>query len=180
MLTTSKIAFVLAALALPATPAIAQAITVGMQVTDTTGAPVGTVTGIQGDNVLVKTDKYTAALAKTSFTPSKGKLLYAISQAQLDAEIEKSLAAADASVKAGASVKGSGGSVVGTIEAADAEMVTIDVGGDANKKLKLPRSGVRGNPDGTVTIGLSAEEVQAELNKAASSASASDSASTGK
>ena len=69
---------------------------------------------------------------------------------------------------------------VGTIEAADAEMVTIDVGGDANKKLKLPRSGVRGNPDGTVTIGLSAEEVQAELNKAASSASASDSASTGK
>ena len=166
MLTKSKIALALAALVLPATPALAQAITVGMQVTDTTGAPVGTVTGIQGDNLLVKTDKYTAALARNSFTPSKGKLLYAISQAQLDAEIEKSLAAADASVKAGASVKGSGGSDVGTIEAADAEMVTIDVGGDASKKLKLPRSGVRGNPDGTVTIGLTADEVQAELNKA--------------
>ena len=179
MIKTSTIAFALAALALPATPALAQAITVGMQVTDTTGAPVGTVTGIQGDNLLVKTDKYTAALAKNSFTPHNGKLLYAISQAQLDAEIEKSLAAADASIKAGASVKGAGGTAVGTIETADASTVTIDVGGDANKKLQLPRSGVRGNPDGTVTIGLTADQVQEALAKAGTPAATSD-ASTGK
>lgn len=177
MITTSKIAFALAALAVPATPALAQAITVGMQVTDTTGAPVGTVTGIQGDNLLVKTDKYTAALAKNSFTPHNGKLLYAISQAQLDAEIEKSLAAADASVKAGASVKGAGGSAVGTIASVEAETVTIDVGGDASKKIKLPRSGVRGNPDGTVTIGLTSDQVKAALAQASAQAPASDAAS---
>lgn len=174
MIKTSKIAFALAALALPATPALAQAITVGMQVTDTTGAPVGTVTGIQGDNLLVKTDKYTAALARNSFTPHNGKLLYAISQAQLDAEIEKSLAAADASIKAGAKVKGTGGADVGTIETADANTVTVDVGGDASKKLKLPRSGVRGNPDGTVTIGLTTDQVQAALAKAGTPPAASD------
>jgi len=173
MIKTSKIAFALAALALPATAALAQAITVGMQVTDTTGAPVGTVTGIQGDNLLVKTDKYTAALAKNSFTPHNGKLLYAISQAQLDAEIEKSLAAANASIKAGASVKGAGGSSVGTIESADADTVTIDVGGDASKKIKLPRSGARGNPDGTVTIGLTTDQVKEALAKAATPPAAS-------
>lgn len=170
----TSIALALAAIALPATPALAQAITVGMQVTDTTGAPVGTVTGIQGDNLLVKTDKYTAALARNSFTPHNGKLLYAISQAQLDAEIEKSLAAADASIKAGAKVKGTGGADVGTIETADADTVTVDVGGDASKKLKLPRSGVRGNPDGTVTIGLTTDQVQAALAKAGTPAAASD------
>lgn len=179
MMKMSHIAFAVAALALPATPALAQAITVGMQVTDTTGKPVGTVTGIQGDNLLVKTDKYTAALAKNSFTPHNGKLLYAISQAQLDAEIEKSLAAADASVKAGASVKGAGGAAVGTIEAVDADMVTIDVGGDTSKKLKLPRSGVRGNPDGTVTIGLTTDQVQAALAQAGTPA-ADSGASSGK
>ena len=57
-------------LALPAAPAQAQAITVGMQVTDTAGAPVGTVTAIQGDNLVVKTDKHEALLPRTSFTPA--------------------------------------------------------------------------------------------------------------
>jgi preprotein translocase subunit YajC len=174
---TSRIAFALAALALPAAPALAQAITVGMQVTDTAGKPVGTVTAIQGDNLVIKTDKHQALLARNSVTPANGKLLYSMTQAQLDAEIEQGLAAADASVKAGATVKGAGGTVVGTIESADANWVTVTIAQD--KKLKLARAGVRGNADGTVTIGLTEQQVQAELDKAAQSAAASPGSSTG-
>ena len=80
-----------------------------------------------------------------------------MTQAQLDAEIEKELAAADAAIKAGATVKGAGGSAVGTIEA-----VADGNGHDRlqdGKKMKLPRAGVRGNADGTVTIGYTAEQL---------------------
>jgi preprotein translocase subunit YajC len=170
MFSKSTIGLAFAALLLPATPAMAQAVSVGMQVTDSTGAPVGTVTAINGDNVVVKTDKYEAALAKTSFTATGGKLLFGMTQAQLDAQIEKAKAAADASVKAGASVKGAAGTAIGTIESADADWVTIDI--DATHKLKVPRSGVRGNADGTVTVGLTADQVQAELQKSATPAPA--------
>lgn len=165
MFSKSAIALALAALVLPAAPALAQAITVGMQVTDASGAPVGTVAGINGDTVVVKTDKHEAALAKTSFTAAKGKLLIGMTQAQLDAQVEQGLAAAQASVKAGASVKGAAGTPIGTIESADADWVTVTL--DPTHKIKLPRSGVRGNPDGTVTVGLTAAQVQAELAKAA-------------
>ena len=168
MFTKSKVSLALAAMVLPTTPALAQAITVGMHVTDESGAPVGTVTAINGDNVVVKTDKHEAALAKTSFTPASGKLLFGMTQAQLDAEIEKSLAAADTAIKPGANVKGASGTQVGTIDSADAEWVTIAT--DATHKIKIPRSGARGNPDGTVVIGLTAEQVQAELAKAAPAA----------
>ncbi|MGZ2411457.1 phage tail tube protein FII [Sphingomonas sp. F9_3S_D5_B_2] len=165
----SKVSFALAAFLLPATAAVAQAINVGMQVTDASGAPVGTVIGVNGDNLTVKTDKHQAVLSKGSFTAANGKLLFGMSQAQLNAEIEKGLAAADASVRTGAVVKGAAGTQIGTIESADAEWVTIAV--SSTQKLKIPRSGVRGNPDGTVTTGLTADQVQAELQKAATPAS---------
>jgi preprotein translocase subunit YajC len=145
-----------------ASPAAAQAqsgVTVGMQVTDTAGAPVGTVIGIQGENLQVKTDKHDALLPKSSFTVSNGKLLFGMTQAQLDAEIEKSLAAANAAIVAGATVNGSGGTKVGTIDSVGDGKVTITL--DDGKKIAIPQDGVRGNTDGTVTIGFSAAQLQA-------------------
>ena len=51
--------FAALALAAPAAPALAQAApAVGMQIVDTAGAPVGTVTAIKGDNLQVKTYKH--------------------------------------------------------------------------------------------------------------------------
>ena len=81
-LITGTIAAVALAIAAPAAPAFAQS--VGMQVVDTAGAPVGTVTAIKGDNIQLKTDKHEALLPKASFTPANGKLLFAMTQAQLD------------------------------------------------------------------------------------------------
>jgi len=155
------------ALAAPLAPAAAQApaaIAVGTQVTDSTGAAVGVVTAIQGDNLVVKTDKHEVALPKTSFTPDSGKLLFGMTRAQLNAEVEKSLAAADASIKAGATVKGAQGAPLGTVDAADSSSVTIAL--ESGQKVQLSRSAVRGNADGTVSIGLTAEQLQAQVDKA--------------
>ena len=115
------------AVAVPLAPAAAEAaapITVGMQVVDASGSPVGTVKSLQGENILVKTDRHEALLPKNSFTPAEGKLLFGMTQAQLNAEIEKGLAAADASIAAGATVKGAGGATVGTIDTATAGRIT--------------------------------------------------------
>ena len=160
------------ALAVPALPAAAQApapISVGMQVTDANGGPVGTVTAIQGDNILIKTDKHEALLARSSFTPANGKLLFGMTQAQLNAEVEKGLAAAEAAVAAGATVKGSDGAAVGTIDTASDESVTITL--SSGKKVQLSRNSVRGNPDGTVVIGLTSGQLEAQVQAAESGSS---------
>jgi preprotein translocase subunit YajC len=151
-------------LAAPMTPAFAQAasgITVGMQVTDTSGAPVGTVTSIQGDNLMVKTDKHEALLPKASFTPNAGKLLFGMTQAELNAEIEKNLAAAAAAVAPGASVKGLSGTEIGKIDSVTDGNVVIAL--SSGRKVQVARTGVRGNPDGTVTVGLTAEQLDAQV-----------------
>jgi hypothetical protein len=145
---------------------IAAAQTVGMQVVDTSGAPVGTVIAIQGDNIQIKTDKHDALLPKSSFTVNNGKLLFGISQAQLDQKIEDADAASAKAIVAGATVKGSAGTPVGKIDTAAGGIVTITL--TSGKKLQMPIAGVRGNPDGTVLVGYTAEQLDALVNGATS------------
>lgn len=138
---------------------------VGMQIVDTSGAPVGTVTAIQGDNLQIKTDKHDALLPKSSFTLSNGKLLFGMTQAQLDQKIDEADAASAKAIAAGATVKGSGGTAVGKIDAVTGSDVTITLA--SGKKLQMPVTGVRGNADGTVTVGYTAEQLDALVNGAA-------------
>ena len=158
------------ALALPLAPAAAQSgrFSVGMQVTDAQGRPVGTVAAVKGDNLLLRTDKHEALFPLTSFTPAQGKLLFGMTAAQVNAEIEKSLAAAQSAVVAGATVKGTGGAAVGTLAAVDAETATITLA--SGKSIRVQRSGIRGNPDGTVLIGLTAAQLEAQVQATASAA----------
>lgn len=142
-----------------AAPAMAQAVTAGTQVTDASGGAVGTVTAVQGDNYLVKTDKHEALLPKASFTAAAGRLLFGMTQAQLDAAIEKSQAAADASVAAGAAVKGLQGTEIGKIDSVSEDAVVIALA--SGNKIQVAKNGVRGNPDGSVTVGLTADQIEA-------------------
>ena len=151
------------AFAAPAAPALAQA--AGTQVVDTGGGAVGTVVRVDGDNIVIKTDKHEVALPKTSFTPHEGKLLFGMTQAQLNAATEKSLAEAAAAIAPGATVKGSGGAVLGTIDAVDTEFVTIKL--QSGTMVRIPRSGVAAG-NGEVVIGLTAEELEAQSAGSAS------------
>jgi preprotein translocase subunit YajC len=146
-----------------AAPAMAQS--VGMQVVDTSGAPVGTVTAIQGDNIQVKTDKHEALLPKASFTVDGSKLLFGLTQAQLDSKIEESAAASQKAIVAGATVNASGGAALGKIEAVEGGNATIAL--TSGRRLQVPVTGLRGNADGTVTIGYTAEQLDALVNRSA-------------
>jgi preprotein translocase subunit YajC len=143
-----------------ATPAEVKA---GMQVVDPAGGAVGTVTSVTADNLVLKTDKHELALPLSSFTASEGKLLFGMTAAELNAEADKQLAAAQAAVAVGAQVYGSDGTLAGQIEAIDTEFVTIKLSG--GEIVRLPRSGVGGSDKGAV-VGITT----AELGKLASQA----------
>lgn len=158
----SKLAGLALLAATPAVPAFAQSI--GMQVTDTKGGTVGTVTGLNGDNVMVKTDKHEVLLPKNSFTPNNGKLLFGMTQAQLNAQIEQSTSAASAAMVAGATITGLQGTPLGTLDKIDAANATIKLA--TGQSVTVPVTGLRGNADGTVTLGMTAEQLKAAVDEA--------------
>ena len=142
--------------------AIAQAPTyqTGMSVKDASGGAVGSIVKVEDGVLTVKTDKHEIPLPAKSFAVDGQTLLLGMTQAQLNAEWEKTLASAEASLVVGAPVNGAQGASVGTIEAIDAETVTIVLA--SGKKVRLPRSGIVGAPDGA-RIGFTAEQLEAQL-----------------
>lgn len=156
------VALASASLAL-AGPAFAQTggFTLGTPVLDSSGNAVGTVTAINGDVVTVKTDKLDANLGKASFAEQDGKLYIGMTQAELNAVVEKDQAAAAASLAVGAEVKDSAGAVAGTIKAIDAELVTIKLA--SGKSVRIPRGGIAGSANGAV-VGLTAADLEESAN----------------
>ena len=170
-----QIIAVAAALGSPAAFSAAGAQSVGMQVVDTAGAPVGTVTAIQGENIQIKTDKHEVLLPKASFTLNNGKLLFGMTQAQLDSKVEEATAASARAIVAGAMVNGSAGTAVGKIDTVENGQVTITL--TSGKRIQVPSTGLRGNADGTVTIGYTAEQLDALVNGSSTTAPATSNTS---
>jgi preprotein translocase subunit YajC len=139
----------------PAAWAQADGIAAGAAVKDTSGGAVGTVLRVDGDHFIVKTDRHEVRLPRTSFTAAEGALLFAMTQAQLNAAVEEAKAQAEAKVAPGAAVTGAGGASVGTIVAVDAEFVTVKL--NAGGAVRLPRSAVGAGPNGVVTSLTAAE-----------------------
>jgi hypothetical protein len=172
----STLAAVGIAIAAPA-GAQAPAVNVGMQVTDSAGSQVGIVKAMNGDNLVIQTDKHEVMLPKTSFTVAEGKLLFGMTQAQLNAEIEKNLAAANAAIVAGAMVKGLTGAPLGKIDALADGNATIAL--DGGKLIQVQQAALRGNTDGSVTIGYTADQLQALLQSAAAAEPAPEAEAAG-
>lgn len=129
----------------------------GMQVVDPAGSSVGTVTSVKGDQLIVKTDKLEVLLPASSFTPSEGKLLFALTQAQLNAQTEKAIAEANAKLVAGTSVYGPGGTLAGTIDVIDDATVTLKL--NSGQLVRMPRSSIAPDAKGAV-LGVSTAELQ--------------------
>ena len=173
----ASIALATASIAATAVQASAQAtgaaIAPGMQVVDTSGGTVGSVIAIKDNILTIKTDLHEAVIGTDSVTPHEGKLLFGMTRAELNSAIERDIAAANAALVPGAVVKGASGTKVGTLDAIDAETATIKL--ESGNLVRIPRSGIRGTPDGDTVIGLTADQLEAEAS-AASSEPAADSA----
>jgi preprotein translocase subunit YajC len=163
MVLNPRIYLAAAALALITPAAVAQspAILPGTQVVDTAGNPVGTIYSVKGDQLVVETDKLKVSLPANSFTPSEGKLLFALTREQLNQQTEAALAEANAKLVAGANVYGQSGALAGTIDAIDAEFVTLKL--TSGKLVRLPRNGIAASDKGAV-LGVSAAELDRLAN----------------
>ena len=147
-------------------PAAAPAISPGMKVVDQTGAEVGTVLAVQGPNLTIKTDRHEASIPKTSFAQGKGVLLFALTRDQLNAEVEKSMAAFAATLVKGTQVHGEAGALAGTIEDTDSDYLTLKL--TSGGLVRIPRSGVVPGPDGP-RLGISSAELERLAAQAAPS-----------
>lgn len=149
----------LAALSVPA----AAAVTAGAVVKDTKGGEVGTILRVEGDQLILKTDKHEVRLPVSSFTATDSGALFGMTRDQLNAEVDKATAAANAQIVVGATVKGAAGAAVGTIEALDDQFITLKLA--SGTSIRLPRNAVGGGPNGPVT-GLTAEQIEAAAKAA--------------
>ncbi|HXH52903.1 MAG TPA: hypothetical protein VNH53_05690 [Sphingomicrobium sp.] len=152
----ASIAFASASLAAPLAPAFSQ--TPGMQVVDTSGGLVATVVRVEGDNLIIKTDRHEASIPKSSFTAADGKLLFAMTRAELNAATDRSLAEAAAAIAPGATVKDPAGQLVGTIESLETEFATLKL--QSGALVRVPRSGIAA-ANGEVVIGATAGDLEA-------------------
>lgn len=135
----------------------APSVSPGMLVVDPSGASVGTVVSVNGQQLVVKTDKHEVQLPATSFTASEGKLLFALTQAQLNAQTDQALTEANAKLASGATVYGQAGTAAGTIEAIDDTTVTVKL--TSGKLIRMPRNAIAPGRDGAV-LGVSAAELE--------------------
>jgi preprotein translocase subunit YajC len=141
----------------------AAAIVAGAVVKDTKGGVVGTIVRVEGGQLVLKTDRHEATLPVASFTATDEGALFAMTRDELNAEVDKALAAANAQIVVGATVKGSAGATVGTIEAVDDQFVTLKL--TSGTSIRLPRNAIAGSPNGPVT-GLTAEQIEAAAKAA--------------
>jgi hypothetical protein len=102
-------------------------------------------------------------LPKTSFTAHDGGFIMAMTRAQVNAAVEQSLASAAEKIVVGATVTGSQGATVGTIDALDDEYATLKL--SSGKLVRLPRSGLAPGPNGAV-IGMTVAELEAAAGTA--------------
>ncbi len=163
----NKLFLTMLPIALMAAPAAAQSagtFSAGAKVSDTQGGEVGTITSVDAEFVIVRTDRHEVRLPKASFTAHNGGFIMAMTRDQLNAEVDKARAQALASLAAGASVAGADGASVGTVDAIDSDFVTVKL--TSGKLVRLPRSAVSANANGAV-VGMSVAELEAAAASAA-------------
>lgn len=146
------------AAAQPALAAAAQ-IAAGAKVSDTKGGVVGTITAVDGEFVTLKTDKHEARVPAASFTAVEGGLLFGMTQAEFNADIEKSIVDPKTLMKVGATVRDTAGGLVGTIEAVEADLATVKL---PNLVVKLPVN-VFAASGNDLIIGSTAAELEAQV-----------------
>jgi preprotein translocase subunit YajC len=126
----------------------------GTQVVDVGGNIVGTVQSVQGNFLVIKTDRHEVRLPTSSFTPDKGKLLFGMTREALNLATDAMLAKA---FLPGAEVRGKNGTLAGHIEAINEEFVTVELEG--GQSIRLPRDSVAPGSAGAV-LGITVAELR--------------------
>lgn len=144
-----------------AAPALAQSLAPGAQIVDTQGRPVGTVTAVSGDAATVRTDRHEVRLPLASIRVEKTGGVVAMTQAELNADVDRAMAQMAAALAPGAIVYDPAGGVASTIVAVASDLVTLKLPGEQEVRLPKPAfsQGRRG-----LLIGMTAAQLAAQVN----------------
>lgn len=134
------------------------ALTAGVAVKDTAGGDVGTITSVDGGFAIVKTDRHEVRLPLTSMTATPAGALLGMTRDELNASVDQALAQAGPVLSVGATVHGSAGGVIGTVEEFDEQFATVKL--DEQTKVRLPVEAFGRGENGPV-IGMTVEELRA-------------------
>lgn len=147
--------------AAPATAA--PQISAGATVVGPSDGEVGTIASVGPDYAIVKTDRHEVRLPKTSFGSHPKGLVIGLSRDALNASVDDAMAKLNDMLKPGSTVYGTAGGTIGTVDAADAELVTVKLA--SGKMVRLPRTGFGPGPQG-VMVGFTVDQLEAQASAA--------------
>ncbi|UAK22936.1 hypothetical protein [Sphingomonas nostoxanthinifaciens] len=150
-----------------ATTAAAPNVTAGATVSDTSGAPVGTIDSVAGGNAVISTGTAKASIPVSSFAQGDKGLVIGMTKADLEAAVNK--ASKPAEIAVGTPVKGPQGGDVGKVAAITGNLVTVET---PTTKVQLRKTAFAQAQGGALMIGMTAEQLDAAA-KAASGKGAS-------
>jgi hypothetical protein len=138
--------------------------TVGATIYDSAGVAIGQVTSVTADAAVVNTGTAQVALPLTSIGKGPSGPSIAMTKAALDAaaaaQQQQAKGALQSRLVAGTQVKGRDAqNVIGTIKSSDAANVVVTASN--GRDVQLPVSGFSAAPDGSIIIGLTAEQFNA-------------------
>lgn len=149
------------ALLLSAAPAaLAQTLAPGTAIVDPQGQPVGTVTAVRGDAVTVRTDRHEVRLPLASIRVDKTNGVVGMTQAELNADVDRAMAQLSTALTAGATVYDPAGQIVGTIGESAENLITLRLA--STREVRLPREAFSLGRRGVV-VGLTAAQIEAQL-----------------
>jgi Cu/Zn superoxide dismutase len=162
----SAAALAVPALAQGAGAAAGAKVSVGAQVVDTAGNPVGTIEQVSADLAVLSTGTNKVSLPVASFGVGEKGPVLAMTRAEVDAAAAGAAASqkaeATAQITQGAQVTDTKGAPVGTIESVEGEFATVAT---TNSKVRLPLTAFGKGASGPV-IAMSAAELDAAAKSA--------------
>ena len=140
----------------------AQTLQAGATVSDPQGGEVGTIVSVEGDVVVLRTDRHEVRLPATALRATETGAVAGVTRDQLNAQVDQALAAAQQAFVVGAVVRDPAGATVGPVQEITADTVTVQFRG---QPIRLPRASLA-PAEGGLVIGASVADLEAQLGAA--------------
>lgn len=149
-------------------PAVLQAQTLqaGAAVTDPQGGEVGTIVSVEGDVVVLRTDRHEVRLPAAALRATETGAVAGVTREQLNAQVDQAMAQAQQAFVVGAVVRDRAGAVVGPVQAIAGDTITVQF---RDQQIRVPRNALAAR-DGGLVIGASVAELEAQLGATAAEA----------
>lgn len=145
-----------------AAPALAQTLAPGAPIVDTKGQPDGTVVAVADGTATVRTDRHETRIPLTSIRIEETGGVVGMTQAELNAGVDRVIAQLAAAIAPGSTVYDPAGGLAGTIGAVEGDLVLLRL--PSAREVRLPRNAFSMGRRGLL-VGMTAAQIEAQIPK---------------